>query len=626
MRDETGDILNEYRRVMPTVGNAPATPWAMYLADDDGFFHYLGFDFDATPSKAVHGRADHHSFAFGQTLDDLGIAHVIAQSGPNGGHHVWIALAEPVPAEDAQVLASLVGHIFPTLDKSQLTNPATGCLRPPLSPHRMGGFSEIRHGFEGTLVSPTTTRDQIAELIVALSREAGAAYVVDTTREPLHALTDGPVPRLDVPKRPLSDKTASLISFGDPGNRDHSAVLFSTLLGLVHAGWSFSEVAAIATTSPAFEHIRTRAHGATRKPRSHRAQAELLERQWQKAVATAATHTSHRIPMPHRFDLEAAAAVIDLVQAIQQKAHAMPGRWTNGTGYAADRAVLDALTLIALRSLRPAVDASTRELAALTGYGRETVRVALLRLTEDGWITRTRSHEGTNAPTWELSTTPMTQDWAQKEVTHPRPLRGLWTALVTEMAGRLESAAHDVFAAPHSLGRVAGSAYAHLPTSGALATTAEIARAAGLSVRSTRRSLRLLASHGLAHTHVGQFSRPDDDARTQVAVLMGVHGYLEERAQRYQAERDAFSWWLVDQTMKNKRHYASRPSPFLPQLVELEEEPALLPRYPRRRNGRADYTTAHELVRSGRLSHPNTPVLTAVRRVRRASVGFRLTA
>ena len=76
-------------------------------------------------------------------LDRAGADYLVAESGPGGGRHVWAALAEPVDAETVAGLARLMRHLCPTLDLAPLTNPATGCVRPPGAPHRAGGASEV---------------------------------------------------------------------------------------------------------------------------------------------------------------------------------------------------------------------------------------------------------------------------------------------------------------------------------------------------------------------------------------------------------------------------------------------------------------------------------------------------
>src|SRR5699024_12554280 len=90
------------------------------------------------------------------------------------------------------------------LDLAPLTNPATGCVRPPGAPHRAGGASEVIAGSVGALTAPTGTLAQVraaAEHVARLVEAAEPAHV-PTARPPLPV--DQPQPRhLPAPRRTL---------------------------------------------------------------------------------------------------------------------------------------------------------------------------------------------------------------------------------------------------------------------------------------------------------------------------------------------------------------------------------------------------------------------------------------
>ena len=110
-------------------------------------------------------------------LDQAGIEHVICESGPTGGRHVWTALAESVDAETVATLARLARHVCPSLDLSPLSNAATGCVRPPGAPHRAGGRSTVLSGVLVALTSPTGTAEQVRRLVEALAQLVDDAMV-----------------------------------------------------------------------------------------------------------------------------------------------------------------------------------------------------------------------------------------------------------------------------------------------------------------------------------------------------------------------------------------------------------------------------------------------------------------
>ena len=129
--DTTGGVLNSYPHVHPTTGRLPTTPWAVCLADAQGRFRLLCFDLDAKPDPR---QVDHDGAELTRLLDDQQLPHVVCQSGPSGGVHVWLAVRDGVDAELVAVLTRLLTHRLPTLDPSPLLNPATGCVRPPEPP------------------------------------------------------------------------------------------------------------------------------------------------------------------------------------------------------------------------------------------------------------------------------------------------------------------------------------------------------------------------------------------------------------------------------------------------------------------------------------------------------------
>src|SRR3954471_23931993 len=91
--DATGAALNVYRREISVDGPPPHRPYAVYLADIDGGYRLLGLDLDSGRGPVGEDLAELHAL-----LDRAGLPHLVCASGPGGGRHVWIGLAEAVPA------------------------------------------------------------------------------------------------------------------------------------------------------------------------------------------------------------------------------------------------------------------------------------------------------------------------------------------------------------------------------------------------------------------------------------------------------------------------------------------------------------------------------------------------
>ena len=409
----TGEVLNNYPGRASTSGPCPQVPWAVHLTcrDRDSGYAYrlLCFDLDAK-----HGDPSADAAVLTDLLDEVGIAHLVAASGPAGGRHVWVGLAEGADPGLVASVARLVRAVCPSLDFGMLVNPAAGCARPPGAPHRAGGVSSVLAGDTAVLTAPTTTPVQLHALAAAAAVESvgagdagevlqpgqegsGQAVLVDETGR-------GYLPGARRALPPASSR--ALTTPLGPG-ADASAVLFAVLLGAAGARWRHGEVAALLTPAPGqalapgLEHARSRAQGPGR-PRTPRSPAEagaVLARQWERAVARAAASAT---PGGHDVGFDArAGAVADLVQAVQVRADACPGLWA-ARGGASRRRVLDGLCARQLRAVAEAVDLDVRSLAMESAIGREAARTGLLWLADHGWAHLVRPSEGTHAATWAL--------------------------------------------------------------------------------------------------------------------------------------------------------------------------------------------------------------------------------
>lgn len=121
--DDDGAITNSYRSTVPKSGPlpAPGRPYALHLSDEAGRYRLLGFDLDAQKGPVA---ADLDRLR--ALLTRAGLAHVVCASGPGGGRHVWVALAQPVSAAVVAGIARGLARMLPSLDTAPLLNPRTG--------------------------------------------------------------------------------------------------------------------------------------------------------------------------------------------------------------------------------------------------------------------------------------------------------------------------------------------------------------------------------------------------------------------------------------------------------------------------------------------------------------------
>ncbi|MGW9114531.1 hypothetical protein [Microbacterium sp. NPDC055683] len=599
--DAYGVVVNEYTGHRRVTSTEPDRPWAVYLAGVDGRFRLLAFDLDAKSPGATEAAARDADVIAG-LLVDAGLEPVVCQSGPAGGRHVWASLAEPVDAGTVATVARLARHLCPTLDLSPLSNPATGCVRPPGAPHRAGGRSTILSGELRALTQPKGTAAQVhalAERLARLVDDAEPAHAHDP-RKPLpldeHSRLFLPGPRRELP----ANSAAALRE--DAASGDASAVLWRVLIGAASARWRHADVAALVDSAPGLEHVRTYRDRGQRRPRSRVDAARTLRRQWDKAVKHVAG-TARQIGDDPTFDARA-DVIATHVRALQQRADAAAGRWTRGGG-PADRRILDALCTLALQALSASVEADTRRLALLVGVGRETARTALLRLADDGWIAQQRPAEGPRAAHWTIDPTEvipssLVESRAQAD---PRPAgagAAERTSLLASLTTRLTDAAHDLFTLGPGLGHLAGYAYAHCtPTP---QNAVDLARSLGASVAQATRTLDRLTSAGvLVHTRDG-WRRTATDRRRAAAVRRGVDGRLADRARRYAVERELWAWWQAENTwMHAPQRTSSKRRPGRGQLALLPDDGthAYGP-HPRRADGRLDWREARRIVEDER--------------------------
>jgi hypothetical protein len=592
--DVSGTILNQYSRRWPTGrALAPAVPWAVPLADIDGF-RLLAFDLDA---KQGESQAGIDATAIADLLTGHGINHVVCRSGPSGGRHVWVATIEPVPSALVGLLARLLAARCPSLDIAPLRNAATGCVRPPGSPHRDGGRSEVLLGDAIALLEPSTTLAQIEGLVRELvdavnttgpSPDAGT----DAVRVDVHGH-----PYLPGSKRelPAASRTALDAAVGDG---DASVVLNRVLLGAAASHWHFRDLLQLIPTAAGLEHVRTRRTSRGRSPRPARERMETLARQWRYAVRFVADHP-RRTGVDATFDRRA-GNMTDVVRALQERADAAAGRWSHGGG-PSDRRVLDCLHRFALTALETGIEADTRRIALSCGIGRETARVALQRLASDGWIQLAQPAAGVHGAAWQIDP----QNRLHRELEHGRSQAATRpegagaadrTLLLQQLEDRATLATHDVFTGDHALPLAAGNLYSRLTPGTALPRTAADGP---LLERLAQFRLVTTASTGPVHT--------DPVERDRAAAQLGVDGRLAARRERYVAERAAWGWWQAEHAwMCGPRSRADGRA--RPDQVPLWQPAgsSRYPKHPRGPDGRADWTAARAAVREGAL----TPALT----------------
>ncbi|MGY5036515.1 hypothetical protein ACWC9U_38205 [Streptomyces sp. 900116325] len=569
--------MHDYASTSSMPVAAPVVPWAIYLAGADRRYRLLAFDFDS----GRHGAdvADADAARICGHLSELGVPHLRAHSGPTGGQHVWVRLSEPgVAAADVRQLAHVLRQHYPSLDTAPLSNAVTGAVRPPGAPHRHGGYSlpYLQGPALGEVLArmASCTPPEVVEWLLARHPHSVTVAREDGTRT-FRIVEDGEGPRLDRPRRALSERTRDLLATVPPPGTDRSALAHSILLGMARAGHALADVCRAADSAPGLVRLRDDAA---------RGRGEVA-RQWQRALAAAAEFTPvsvvKRAPVDDELDRVEAAVTAD------------PVRWSRPGG-ASDERILHALIVVARIARTRTVDIDVRRLAEAAAVDASTVSRRLRVLAGEGWVTRVHPGAGTRAATWKLVLPEV--DATQGEPapaptgTSPTLLHHHTHDVWTNRSG-LGGAAARIHWAATNFGKHTFSASHRIPL--AQFVSAET----GYTAATVTRTLAHLRTLGLLPVRSSAQSRAQMD---RAAGLIGTAGTAARRTLRHLVDRELHQWWTEEAEWRTTRTGKKRGIRATPtNTIAL---PITAPartrygRFPTNNNRRADYRAARAVV------------------------------
>jgi hypothetical protein len=554
-------VTGRFDSTAPVAGEQPDTPWAVRLAGLGGF-HMLVFDLD------THGRFTPTEVATQcdlvvELLGRHGVEHVVCESGPGGGRHIWIGLAEPLPAGLVRDVAYGIRAITPALDISPLTNLREGCCRLPGTPHRAGGCSRVIAGDVGVLLNPLTTREQIEALLGEVGQLPRHVRAPRVAQGVLWDVDDSEHMCIPGGRRPLPERVQALAETPVGVTVDASAVLWRVLVSAALSHWRWSDVAGL-LGAPGFEHVRTmRISDTVRRPRPPGEPIRVLARQWRRAVTYASGLDRSSQCGDASFERRQ-QLVVALVQEAIGRADSSPGRWQGQRGVR-DRKVLTVVWMLGLQGVTTEPQIDVRRMAELTGTSRETARKALRSLGDDGWLYRmspaVEQGLGKEADKYVID---------PASVIHRDGIAGLSKALpggraaevlLAEFSQLLQAAVHDVFTHPQphrgmcGLGAQAGWIWARLLLNDVPARPRSPERGC-MDPYWERLDENGLIVHRL--TGAGDSVWLATDRRDQAAVELGCSGVLTQRHARHRVERNVWVWLLADQHAHRAGRAAAR--------------------------------------------------------------------
>lgn len=499
----------------------PNQPAAVLIYDNAGSARTLCVDLDT--SKGGREAVERDFSSLRAILSRVG-AKFFADRSPNGGHHVYVPLAQPLPLHEARAVVQELAARLPTMDPMPMLGIDSGCIRPPGAWHRSGGHQQLI----GSLTDAWRATQErtsaaswdrfIGEIEPAVA--IAAAGDVDETSADVEQL------------RPLGRHTEPDAAYQaiartgdyDAGRYDTpSEARQGVIWATVAAGWSFQEVA-VRLADGRWAGLAAM-YGRYRPNSRHGA----VVRDWNRAVSfeknrRETTRKGSVRVGPTREPKTHGAGVHEQIRS-----------WLNGVELVFDenrrddlaaRAVLMALAEAAQKTASLTVEFGNRSLAIATGLNPRTVGKCLNRLVEDEnpLIDLVAESTGVKAAVYQLVLPHSIEEAANRRTWKKGNIRG-------------------VRAAFRELGLPAAFMYAALEQHSAPASGRDLASDARLGTTTAYDALATLQAFGLAHRTAAGWSI-GAASLDQLAEALGIVDQVKAQIERYREERRAY-WAML---------------------------------------------------------------------------------
>ena len=502
----------------PITAELPRSPAAVLLYDtpdrETARLRTLAFDLDAKKhvDGAPAGRAavERDADVLVAAIEAAG-GRCIIDSGPTGGQHIWVALAEPLPLRQAAALGHALQRACPTLDPAPLANAATGCLRPPGSPHAAGGFQALHMLLADALDAlDAPSGPEVLEALWALVPRASAEA------QEVVAVPEG--------RRSLPDRWEQIAARGPAAGQfrdDASLARWFVTMAAVRASWSADEwTAAI----PGWPWLASQLTSPQRLALA-RAEFEKARELWKKNPSVqipdtsqsllhgggaSDSHSANNRPQPEQIHLR-----------LRQVRTWLQDTARSGSMSPAVHAVARAVLYFGHATESQRLQVGVRALAVAAAVSRTTAGAALWDLHELGMVSRVGEGIGRGADVWEV----------QLQLGDGlRPARG--TVWATRPVFRVIG------------GHGAAEVYEALACSGRPLSSREIAGMLGRSPTTVTTHLNELAGWGLAGGggRAGWEVGPADP--DVLAHRLGAVEQQSAQIARFRQERQAWWQWL----------------------------------------------------------------------------------
>lgn len=508
------------RWVRPLTSELPSQPAALHLYDDAGHTRLLVLDLDT-------GRGD-VATAYTQITAELlqrGLWH-FSDHSPSGGRHIYIPLDRPRPHHEVYGLARALAARWPVIDPQPHASTLTGCITPPGSPHKTGGWRRLTSDLKDAIAAAAigNLTPVIEDLLAAypVPADPGAPELPDTI--------DDLTPWLPAGTRALSPRLTEIARTGRyPTDRyqSPSEARQAVVTGAARAGLTLTDV------------IRRIDRGiwpglASMYARYTTGWRTAVVRDWRKAAAflthnTSAGDTHVQIgstspqvtggppPLPTP-DVHAQLRTLEAHLA-RIEVHRWPGQAGRSK-----RLLLRALLAAAHQDGSVTLARGTRSLSVATGIPHTKIGAHLADLCGEAspLIRHVEPARGPRAAVYELLP-PQSED--RTPWRHGKPVHAL----------------RPVF---RELGTSAAFVYEHLELHGP-ATVLALSRALGMSRTTITDALETMAMWGLVRADASTWSITTPQALQDAAEQLGALTALVRLVQRFREHRRLWWAWLA---------------------------------------------------------------------------------
>lgn len=516
---------------------------AVMVHGADGKVSTLCLDLDT--SKALQSVVDADAAAIGSLLASCGLKYV-ADHSPSGGRHIYIPLAERLPAEDAREIVEALGTRFHSLDPGPHQNLTDGCIRPPGSLHK----SMTGHQVLDTPLAHATTvmlRRNPTTAVATLRRSLAASIHQVRLRK-----IKPRVPSLVVP-----NKTS--IGTHDPGAGSHpvsSPLRQVARTGIYdasryqtpsHARMAvLTHLANFPITLPQIrERLSTDFSGLSGLYSGKERLDRLLSYEWNKAktiVGTKNTGINKGAGSPLKYDTEpslthsggastarSTASVMAEINDLENILYALLDQRLAKSGREGIslRLLLRAVIGFARSKGSLRIDVGCRSFAIAMGKHHGTIARLLPRLESltEGLVSLIEKGRGKGADVYLL--------------TMPEQ----WQSIADSFSWR-KGKIYGIRPVFRALGDVAALVYEAIERSKTSPNTADIVRATGIGRTAVDHALMEMAELAMIERHRGAWLVIRTTNLTLIAEWLGVQDEYEEHKRRVRAERMAWHSYL----------------------------------------------------------------------------------